>query len=209
MSLVLRVVALIILLSVVATTRAATEIKVNGLFLDKAVLTVDGKQIFIATGQTKHGVTLIEADEDHAVVKVNGKKQTLLLDKSIAKEYSTPEEIKRHSNSKSHVIQSSIIHQTGNLATFEVEYYFADKLGEGAVLAAKTLYRGKLTEYWAYTYTPIENGRNVANITVAMNEKAPSRYVSDQMQFEILWRKQGKFQSIGIYVMEFIKQWER
>ena len=151
----------------------------------------------------------VEADEDHAVIEVDGSRIMLQLDKSIAKKYSSPEELRKHDASKSHVIQAQIIHQTGNLATFEVEYYFAKNLGERANLVAKTFSRGKMTEFWSHTYTPLEHGRNITSITVAMNAKAPERYVSDQLIFEILWHKQKKSGTTGAYVMEFIKQWER
>lgn len=188
---------------------AASEITANGLFPGKAVLTIDGKQVFISLGQTKRGVTLLEADDEHAVIEVGGKKRTLQLDKSIAKEYSGPNLLKQLGHSKSHVIQAEIIHQTGNLATFEVEYYLAKNFAEHANLVAKTYARGKQTEYWAHTYTPLVEGRNTADITIAMNEKAPERYVSDQVVFEILWTKKNKSGTTGAYVMEFIKQWER
>ena len=188
---------------------SAPDIQANGLIAGKAVLTIDGQQVFLSQGQTKHGVTLLAADEDAAVIEVNGKKQTLLLDKSIARQFATPEEFKRHSESKSHVVSSQVIHQTGNLATFEVEYYFAGKQGDSGLLTAKTLYRGKLTKFWAHTHTPLEVGRNITNITVAMNEQAPERYLSDQIQFEILWHRQEMSGHSSAYVMDFIKQWER
>ena len=189
--------------------QAEPDIVANGLFPGKAVLTIDGKQVFISLGQTRRGVRLIEADEEHAVIEIDGKQRTLHLDKSIAKEYSTAEQFKRLEDAKSHVINAQIIHQAGNLVTFEVEYYLADKLADRATLIAKTLARGKLTDYWAHTYTPLTHGRHTANITVAMNEKAPDRYVSDQILFEILWSKRDKSGVTGAYVMEFIKQWER
>jgi rRNA maturation protein Rpf1 len=202
--------ALIVMITMlVFSAQTAPEITANGLFPGKAVLTIDGKQVFLSLGQTRYGVRLIRADEDHAVIEVDGRQQTLHLDKSIAKEYSTAEQFKRYSESKSHVINAKIIHQTGNLVTFEVDYFFTENLGERANLIAKTLSRGELTDYWAHTYTPLEHGRNSTNITVAMNEKAPERYVSDQMLFEILWTRKDKSGTTGAYVMEFIKQWER
>ncbi|MBN1379902.1 MAG: hypothetical protein JXA04_11790 [Gammaproteobacteria bacterium] len=188
---------------------AAPDIRANALFQGKVVLTVDGKQVFISLGQTKQGVRLVEADETHAVIEVDGRQQTLRLDKSIAKEYSSPDQYERHKESRSHVINAKIIHQTGNLVTFEVDYYFAENLGERANLIARTLSRGEVTDFWAHTYTPLQYGRNTTSITVAMNEKASDRYVSDQMQFEIGWYKKNKSGTTGAYVMEFIKQWER
>lgn len=203
----LRPVLLIVVALLLFSAQAAPEITANGLFPGKALLTIDGERVLISLGQTRHGVRLIEANQDHAVIEADGKKQTLYLDKSIAKEYSTPEQFKRYSKSKSHVISADIIHQTGNLATFSVEYYFAKSPANRANLIAKTLSQGSATEYWAHTYTPLEYGRHTTSITVAMNEKVPETYVSDQMLFEIFWYNNRQSGATGAYVMEFIKQW--
>lgn len=205
----LRPVLFIVVAILIFSAQAATEITANGLFPGKAVLTIDGEQVLISLGQTRRGVRLIEANQDHAVIEVDGKKQTLYLDKSIAKEYSTPEQFKRYSKSKSHVITADIIHQTGNLATFSVEYYFAENPANRANLIAKTVSQGSVTEYWAHTYTPLEYGRHTTSITIAMNKKAPETYVSDQMLFEIFWYNNRQSGTIGAYVMEFIKKWQR
>ena len=182
----------------------------NGLFYGKAVLTIDGRQVFISVGETKRGVKLVEADEDHAIVLVDGKKRFIYLDTSIAKEYSTPQEFERHSNAKSHVIEARLIHQTENLATFQVEYYYNEReLGNLVTLSAKTYVDEKETEYWAYSYTRLTPGRDSTTITLSMNEKAPEKYLSDKVRFDLVFTNNGQTYTSGTLLFDFTKEWQR
>lgn len=59
---------------------AVTSVSVIGLFKDKAVVVIDGKQRVMSAGQTSpEGVKLVSADSRQAVLKVNGVLHTYTL----------------------------------------------------------------------------------------------------------------------------------
>lgn len=72
------------LLAVVAM--ASPDVRVVGLFSDRAVVVIDGQQrILRVGGRAVHGVRLIEADSDAAVLDVDGERITARLDGRITK----------------------------------------------------------------------------------------------------------------------------
>jgi len=73
-------------LSVVADDR----IKVVGLFKNKAIVTINGKQQVLSKGETTPGgITLISANSREAVIEINGEQRTLVLGSHIGSEFST------------------------------------------------------------------------------------------------------------------------
>lgn len=70
---------------------AVENITVVGLFKDKAIVTIDGKQRVLSTGDTSpEGVRLISANSREAVLEVDGKQDTYHLGEHISTEYSRP-----------------------------------------------------------------------------------------------------------------------
>ena len=70
---------------------AAERIIVRGLFRDRAILEIDGKQRLLRAGQTSpEGVKLISADSHKALVENQGKQSTLTLGHSISSNFSAP-----------------------------------------------------------------------------------------------------------------------
>lgn len=187
------------------------KITANALFPGRAVLLVNDKPVFFSTGETHQGITLVNANENRAIVKVDGEEMTLYLDKGIAEEYSKAEGAdKQNLAAKSHVISATLIHQTSNIATFEVEYFYNNRdPGERATLSARTLQQNKTTDYWAHTHTALMPGRNTATISISMSEKAPASYNSDALRFDINWAKGAETDSTGTLVIPFIKTWKQ
>lgn len=63
----------IFLLIFIHTCYAIDKIIVIGLFKDKAIITLDGKQRLLTSGETSpEGVTLISANSNEAVLEING-----------------------------------------------------------------------------------------------------------------------------------------
>ncbi|HEY3488412.1 MAG TPA: hypothetical protein VGL10_10135 [Gammaproteobacteria bacterium] len=190
--------------------QAERKITANALFTGRAVLLVDGETVLFATGESQRGITLIDANESRAVIKVEGEERTLYLDKGrVVEEYAKSENSKKNSTAKSHIIDAMVIHQTANLATFEVEYFYNKNLGERVTLSAKTLQLNKPTDYWVYTHTALLPGRNFATITVSMNNKAPASYNSDAIRFDMNWVKGQESGSTGTLIFPFIKTWKQ
>jgi hypothetical protein len=187
---------------------AEPKITANALFAGRAVLLVDNEPVFFANGETHKGITLVSANENRAVIRINGEERELYLDKGVAEKYAKAEGIKQVLNAKSHIIAANLMHQTANIATFEVEYFYDKDLGERATLSASTMKQDKMTDYWEHTYTALTPGRNIATISISMNEKAPASYVSDALRFEINWVKGSETGSTGTLVMPFIKTWK-
>lgn len=189
--------------------QAAQKITANALFPGRAVLVVDNEPVFFAVGETQRGITLVKANENLAVIKVGGKELTLYLDKGIAEKYAKSEDLKQSLNARSHVISTNLIHQTSNIATFEVEYFYNKEQGERASLSAITLQQGKSTGYWSHTHTTLTPGRNIATISVSMSDKAPASYNSDAIRFDINWFKGEETGSTGTLVIPFVKTWKQ
>jgi aspartyl protease family protein len=60
---------------------AATDVRVVGLFIDRAVLVIDGKQSMLRVGQAgPQGVQLLEADSESAVLLIDGERVVARLD---------------------------------------------------------------------------------------------------------------------------------
>jgi len=69
----------------------AGKIKVLGLFKDKAVVEIDGRQAVLkAGGPAKHGVKLISANSQQAVLEVDGERATYRLASQIGGRYAPP-----------------------------------------------------------------------------------------------------------------------
>ncbi len=69
----------------------AERITARGLFKDRALLEIDGKQRLLRSGQTSpEGVKLISANSHKALVEDQGKRSTLTLGRSINTNFSAP-----------------------------------------------------------------------------------------------------------------------
>lgn len=70
---------------------AVEKITVVGLFTDKAVVRIDGKQHVLSVGQTSpEGVKLISSNSREAVLEVNGEQKTYGLGTHISSTYEEP-----------------------------------------------------------------------------------------------------------------------
>lgn len=70
---------------------AVNNITVSGLFRDKAVLLIDGRQCLVAVGHIcPEGVKLISADSKEAVLEYNGIRQTFVLGTEINNSFAAP-----------------------------------------------------------------------------------------------------------------------
>ncbi len=80
---------LILLLGLLALpVSAIEEITVLGLFADKAMLRIDGKQRLLKVGQqSPEGVRLIAADSEQATIEVNGSQRQLMLGSHINSQF--------------------------------------------------------------------------------------------------------------------------
>ena len=71
--------------------QAVEQVLVLGLFKDKAVVVVDGRQRLLRVGETSpEGVTLIAADSESAVLEVDGQRRQLRLGSRIDTDYAPP-----------------------------------------------------------------------------------------------------------------------
>lgn len=75
---------IIFLFFIFSQSVVATDIMVLGLFKNRAIVNIDGKQHTLKIGQkTLKGITLISADSDIAVIDINGKKQEFKLGRHV------------------------------------------------------------------------------------------------------------------------------
>lgn len=75
-------------LHVPPVSAAVDNIKVVGLFKNKAIVTINGKQRVLSKGETSpEGILLISANSREAVVEINGEQRTLKLGSHIGSEF--------------------------------------------------------------------------------------------------------------------------
>ncbi|MGD8998937.1 MAG: TIGR02281 family clan AA aspartic protease [Granulosicoccaceae bacterium] len=90
----MRIYAPVLALCVLATPVAdATDIVVNGLFSNKAVVTINGKQRILKPGKaTREGVKLISADSKSALIEIDGQQKRFTLGGYIGTSYTRDEQ---------------------------------------------------------------------------------------------------------------------
>lgn len=70
---------------------AVEKIKISGLFNDKAIVTIDGKQRLLKVGKpSPEGVILISANAKEAVIEINGEQNTYTLGSHIGSSFKKP-----------------------------------------------------------------------------------------------------------------------
>lgn len=77
-------------------TFAIDKIVVNGLFKDKAIVTIDGKQRILKKGKkSPEGALLVESNSKQAIIEVNGQQQTYTLGSHIGNSFKASTEAKK------------------------------------------------------------------------------------------------------------------
>jgi len=72
-------------------TFAVDKIVINGLFKDKAIATIDGKQRVLNKGKASpEGVLLIEANSEEAIIEIDGKQETYTLGSQYGSNFKAP-----------------------------------------------------------------------------------------------------------------------
>lgn len=70
---------------------AVDKIVINGLFKDKAIVSIDGKQRVLKKGKASpEGVLLIESNSDEAIIEIDGKQDTYFLGSQIGNTFAPP-----------------------------------------------------------------------------------------------------------------------
>jgi len=91
---------------------ASPFVQVVGLFKNKAVIKIDGKQRVLSAGQSSpEGVTLVSADSKQAVIEINGERQMLGLSREIMSGFVEPEikQVSIRKNTRSEYLVSGSI----------------------------------------------------------------------------------------------------
>lgn len=89
-----RLIAVFCIIAITAGTavHAVEKVSVYGLFKDKAILVIDGKQRLLRSGETSpEGVKLIRADSKEAVIEIDGVQSTRGLGTHIGSRFAEPE----------------------------------------------------------------------------------------------------------------------
>ena len=213
----------LILLGHTATAHA-TEVIVKGLTQGSAILSIDGELSVLREGETRAGVTLISADNRGATVEINGRRQTLGLDRSIAKTYRKPEpdRIERAGSAflyrqkgevavgASSVLSVKLIDEQPASVALGVEYVYAGDYGDDVFLSVATLNDGQQTGNAAMSPVKLRKGKHYVELQVASDDKAPVVYSSDALEFTVHWNTNGERQGeISRRVLPFTKYWKK
>jgi len=83
-----KILLIVFLLSNTHPTYAIEKISIMGLFKDKAIVQIDGKQRVLSKGKTSpEGVTLISANSRETVLEFNGTQQTFTIGSHIGSHF--------------------------------------------------------------------------------------------------------------------------
>lgn len=75
---------------------AIDKIVVNGLFKDKAIVTIDGKQRILKKGRkSPEGALLVESNSKQAIIEINGQQETYTLGSHIGSNFKASTEAKK------------------------------------------------------------------------------------------------------------------
>jgi len=111
---------LITLLIISSHSYAIDKIVINGLFQDKAIVTIDGKQRVLKKGNiSPEGVLLIEADSKKAVIEIDGKQEVYTLGNHIGNSF------KKSTESKKLILtpdSGGMFNVTGSINGFNVRF---------------------------------------------------------------------------------------
>ncbi len=78
-----------------AALAQAADVRVQGLFPDRALLSIDGKSRMLKVGDSSpEGVKLLKVDSSAAVLEIDGKRETLGLSADIHTSLSTPQVVR-------------------------------------------------------------------------------------------------------------------
>jgi aspartyl protease family protein len=76
-----------------AAVHAVEKVVILGLFTNKEVLEIDGKRRVLSVGQNSpEGVSLLSADSEGALLKIDGEEKRLLLGSHIGSHFTAPEQ---------------------------------------------------------------------------------------------------------------------
>ena len=106
-----------------AAQAAATSVAVDGLFKDKAMVSVDGgpPRLMSAPGGAVDGIRLISADSDSAVLEIDGARQTLHMGQSFAGQGASSDEPTVHLTADARGAFSTAGYVNGSATTFIVD----------------------------------------------------------------------------------------
>jgi aspartyl protease family protein len=82
----------LLLLTLAPVSVGATEVEVQALFTNAAMLKIDGQSKLLKAGQSFAGVTLIEATSRDAWVEIDGERQQVLVSQRITAKYEALEQ---------------------------------------------------------------------------------------------------------------------
>lgn len=83
------------LLILFAGSVLAADVRVQGLFPDRALLSIDGKSRMLKIGDSSpEGIKLLKVDSSSAVLEIDGKRETLGLSADIHTSLSTPDVVR-------------------------------------------------------------------------------------------------------------------
>ena len=89
----LRILLLLLAATVFMDAWAVEKIRVVGLFKDKVIAVIDGKQQLLKLGETTaNGVTLISSDSKQALIEINGKQNSYRLGSQYSTTFAAPAE---------------------------------------------------------------------------------------------------------------------
>ena len=207
----------------ITTIPEIEPITVNGLIADKAVVKIGGRHHIMRIGQTVQNVSLVSADQYSALLSIDGIEKRFYLQEAKLEDYSDDfiadarqlndeqAEILASNTlvqADSHIINVQLKQRLDDRVHFRVEYFYNASHGKHATLQARTFSGGKATGFSSHSHTQLEAGRNLVDIVLMMNHKAPASYSSESIKFEISGEKliEGS-RSVTAKYIPFEKVW--
>ena len=197
---------------------------VKGLTEGRAILDIDGTFVVLREGQSHQSIKLIKATNDEAVLVIGGKRHTMYLDSSIARDYQAPDT--RRSNrtgtdmlyesganpnvDRTTLLSVKLAEEHDNTVTLGIDYVYPGDYGDEVFFGVSTLSQGADTGFAQVSETKLLKGRHYAEINVTMHEDAPLVYVSEDLRVSVYWSASKQRQGdIATRVIPFEKYWKK
>ncbi len=200
---------------------ADKDILVKGLTSNRAILSLNGQLMVLKKGQTRQGITLLDANENRAIIETGGQKLYLFLDQSIARQYSKPEQQKKHQIEKvlfrqsqyikydnSRIIALILKQEQHNSITLELEYYYDGKYGRNADLVLSVINKGRLLKEIKKQYFRLEKGQNKIRLQLDMKDSDKMVFYSEAINISFLARSDKTYVFYS-KTIKFEKYWKK
>jgi hypothetical protein len=163
--------------------------------------------------QAMTGQSLATQKEWHAWWHGHGDRLTLAWDgqRLVMRAPGAPEAVSapadsRGEDSTTRIVAITVTRESADSIVLGVEYVYGGEHGSDASIGVISLLDGESLGHWAYRPAPVFKGHHVAHVMLSLNESAPPRHFTNQVEATIYVGRKG---TLARSVHPLDKEWLR